>query len=397
MTTTAAAPSTTAGSVDRSELRRDLRQLTDAVCADHPDPYWREVDEARRYPQEFVDALTRTGLLGALVPEEYGGLGLGLGDASVVLEAINANGGNAGPVHAQLYTMASVLRHGSEEQKRRYLPGIATGEIRLQAFGVTEPTAGTDTTSIRSTATRTDDGYVVNGQKVFISRVQHSDLMLLLARTARREDGRRPSDGMSLFLIDLRETSGVDVRPIRTMVNHETNEVYFDNARIPADSLIGEEGKGFRYVLDGMNAERILIASECIGDGRWFVGRASRYASERQVFGRPIGQNQGVQFPIAQAHVHIEAADLMRWRAADLFDSGLPCGAEANMAKLLASNASWEAGDVALQTHGGYGMAAEYDIERKFRETRLYRIAPISSNLILSYVGEHVLGMPRSF
>ncbi|MTD16178.1 acyl-CoA dehydrogenase [Nakamurella sp. YIM 132087] len=378
-------------------MRRDLRQLTDAVCADHPDPYWREVDEARRYPQEFVDALTRTGLLGALVPEEYGGLGLGLGDASVVLEAINANGGNAGPVHAQLYTMASVLRHGSEEQKRRYLPGIATGEIRLQAFGVTEPTAGTDTTSIRSTATRTDDGYVVNGQKVFISRVQHSDLMLLLARTARREDGRRPSDGMSLFLIDLRETSGVDVRPIRTMVNHETNEVYFDNARIPADSLIGEEGKGFRYVLDGMNAERILIASECIGDGRWFVGRASRYASERQVFGRPIGQNQGVQFPIAQAHVHIEAADLMRWRAADLFDSGLPCGAEANMAKLLASNASWEAGDVALQTHGGYGMAAEYDIERKFRETRLYRIAPISSNLILSYVGEHVLGMPRSF
>ncbi|MCE0763225.1 acyl-CoA/acyl-ACP dehydrogenase [Pseudonocardia kujensis] len=382
---------------DRTELRRDLRALIDQICTDYPDAYWREVDEARRYPEEFVDALTGTGCLGALVPEEYGGLGLGLGDASVLLEGINANGGNAGPVHAQLYTMGSVLRHGSEEQKRRYLPDIAAGKVRLQAFGVTEPTAGSDTTSLRTTATRTDDGYVLNGQKVFISRVQHSDLMLLLARTTRREDVTRKSDGISMFLIDLREVSGVEARPIRTMVNHETNEVFFHDVHIPANALVGEEGRGFRYVLDGMNAERILIASECVGDGRWFVRRASRYASEREVFGRPIGRNQGVQFPIAQAHVHLEAADLMRWRAADLFDAGQPCGAEANMAKLLASEASWEAADVALQTHGGYGMAAEYDIERKFRETRLYRIAPVSSNLILSHIGEHVLGMPRSF
>ncbi|MGW6796606.1 acyl-CoA dehydrogenase family protein [Streptomyces chartreusis] len=382
---------------DRTELRRDLRALIDQICTDYPDAYWREVDEARRYPQEFVDALTGTGCLGALVPEEYGGLGLGLGDASVLLEGINANGGNAGPVHAQLYTMGSVLRHGSEDQKRRYLPDIAAGKVRLQAFGVTEPTAGSDTTSLRTFAARTDDGYVLNGQKVFISRVQHSDLMLLLARTTRREDVTRKSDGISMFLIDLREVSGVEARPIRTMVNHETNEVFFHDVHIPADALVGEEGMGFRYVLDGMNAERILIASECVGDGRWFVERASRYASEREVFGRPIGRNQGVQFPIAQAHVHLEAADLMRWRAADLFDAGQSCGAEANMAKLLASEASWEAADVALQTHGGYGMAAEYDIERKFRETRLYRIAPVSSNLILSHIGEHVLGMPRSF
>ena len=379
------------------ELRRDLRQLIDRVCRDHPDAYWREVDEARRYPEEFVDALTGTGCLGALVPEEYGGLGLGLGDASVILEAINANGGNAAPVHAQLYTMGSVLRHGSEEQKRRHLPGIASGELRLQAFGVTEPTAGTDTTSIRTTATRTDDGYVVNGQKVFISRVQHSDLMLLLARTTPRDAVERKTDGMSLFLIDLREAEGIDVRPIRTMVNHETNEVFFDNVRIPAGSLIGEEGHGFRYVLDGMNAERILIAAECIGDGRWFVDRAARYARDRVVFGRPIGSNQGVQFPIARAHVHIEAADLMRRRACDLFDAGEPCGAEANMAKLLAADASWEAADTALQTHGGYGLAADYDIERKFRETRLYQVAPVSTNLILSHIGQHVLNMPRSF
>ena len=379
------------------ELRRDLRQLIDRVCRDHPDAYWREVDEARRYPEEFVDALTGTGCLGALVPEEYGGLGLGLGDASVILEAINANGGNAAPVHAQLYTMGSVLRHGSEEQKRRHLPGIASGELRLQAFGVTEPTAGTDTTSIRTTATRTGDGYVVNGQKVFISRVQHSDLMLLLARTTPRDAVERKTDGMSLFLIDLREAEGIDVRPIRTMVNHETNEVFFDNVRIPAGSLIGEEGHGFRYVLDGMNAERILIAAECIGDGRWFVDRAARYARDRVVFGRPIGSNQGVQFPIARAHVHIEAADLMRRRACDLFDAGEPCGAEANMAKLLAADASWEAADTALQTHGGYGLAADYDIERKFRETRLYQVAPVSTNLILSHIGQHVLNMPRSF
>lgn len=380
-----------------SELRRDLRQLTDRICADYPDSYWQEVDAARRYPEEFVDALTGTGCLGALVPEEFGGLGLGLGDASVILEGINANGGNAGPVHAQLYTMGSLLRHGTDEQKRRYLPSIASGELCLQAFGVTEPTAGTDTTSIRTTAERSGDGYVINGQKVFISRVQHSDLMLLLARTTPREEASKKSEGMSLFLIDLREAEGVGLRPIRTMVNHETNEVFFDNVRVPADSLIGEEGRGFRYVLDGMNAERILIASECIGDGRWFVERASNYAREREVFGRPIGQNQGVQFPIARAHVNVEAADLMRWRACDLFDEGEPCGAEANMAKLLAADASWEAGNAALQTHGGYGFAAEYDIERKFRETRLYQVAPISTNLILAHIGQHVLKMPRSF
>ncbi|MCP9955717.1 acyl-CoA dehydrogenase family protein [Actinomadura madurae] len=382
---------------DRDGLRAELRQLIDTICADFPDAYWREVDAARRYPEEFVSALTKTGCLGALVPEEYGGLGLGLGDASVLLEGINANGGNAGPVHAQLYTMGSLLRHGSAEQKERYLPHIASGALRLQAFGITEPTAGTDTTALRTTAVRTDDGYVINGQKVFISRVQHSDLMLLLARTSKRSEVRRRSDGMSLFLIDLRDIDGVEVRPIQTMVNHETNEVYLTEVHVPADALIGEEGAGFRYVLDGMNAERILIASECVGDGRWFVRRASKYATEREVFGRPIGQNQGVQFPIARAHVHVEAADLMRWRAADLFDAGEPCGAEANMAKMLAADASWEAADVALQTHGGYGVATEYDIERKFRETRLYQIAPISTNLILSYVGEHVLGMPRSF
>jgi acyl-CoA dehydrogenase len=380
-----------------TELRRDLRNLIDQICADYPDAYWREVDQERRYPEEFVEALTDTGCLGALVPEEYGGLGLGLGDASVILEGINANGGNAGPVHAQLYTMGSLLRHGSEEQKKRYLPKIASGELRLQAFGVTEPTAGTDTTSIRTTATRTGDGYVVNGQKVFISRVQHSDLMLLLARTTPRDRVAKKSDGISLFIIDLRETEGIELRPLRTMVNHETNEVFFNDVHIPADSLIGEEGRGFRYVLDGMNAERILIAAECIGDGRWFVERASRYATERVVFDRPIGQNQGVQFPIARAHVHVEAADLMRWKACDLFDAGQPCGAQANMAKLLAADASWEAANAALQTHGGYGFTAEYDIERKFRETRLYQVAPISTNLILSYIGEHVLKMPRSF
>ena len=387
----------TSATAERTELRDDLRGLVRKVCESYGDGYWRALDETHQYPEEFVDALTGTGCLGALVPEEYGGLGLGLGDASVILETINANGGNAGPVHAQLYTMGSVLRHGSEEQKRKYLPAIAEGTLRLQAFGVTEPTAGTDTTRIRTTAVRDGKSYVVNGQKVFISRVQHSDLMLLLARTTPRDQVTRKSDGMSLFLIDLRETNGIEVRPIRTMVNHETNEVFFNDARIPADSLIGEEGRGFKYVLDGMNAERILIASECIGDGRWFVQRSARYANERVVFDRPIGQNQGVQFPIAKAHVHVEAADLMRWRASDLFDAGQPCGAEANMAKLLAADASWEAANAALQTHGGYGFTAEYDIERKFRETRLYQVAPISTNLILSYVGEHVLKMPRSF
>jgi acyl-CoA dehydrogenase len=380
-----------------TELRSDLRDLVDRICVDYPDDYWRARDQQHAYPEEFVDALTRTGCLGALVPEEYGGLGLGLGDASVILEQINRNGANAGPIHAQLYTMGAVLRHGSEEQRRAYLPDIARGALRLQAFAVTEPTAGTDTTNLRTMARRDGDSYVVNGQKVFISRVQHSDLMLLLARTTPRSEVQKKSDGLSLFLLDLRELQGISVNPLHTMVNHETNEVFFDDVRVPASALIGEEGRGFRYVLTGMNAERILVAAECIGDGRWFVDRASRYASERRVFDRPIGQNQGIQFPIARAHVNVEAADLMRWRAADLYDAGDPCGAEANMAKLLASEASWEAANAALQTHGGYGFATEYDIERKFRETRLYQVAPISTNLILSYVGEHVLKMPRSF
>jgi acyl-CoA dehydrogenase len=381
----------------QSEPRRDLRGLVDQICADFPDEYWRRLDKDHSYPEEFVQALTGTGCLGALVPEEYGGLGLGLGDASVILEQINRNGGNAGPVHAQVYTMGAVLRHGSEEQRRAYLPDIASGKLRLQAFAVTEPTAGTDTTSLRTTARRDGDSYVVNGQKVFISRVQHSDLMLLLARTTPVSEVEKKSHGLSLFLLDMREVSGLTVRPLETMVNHETNELFFDDMRIPASALVGEEGKGFRYILDGMNAERILIAAECIGDGRWFTERASRYASDRVVFGRPIGQNQGIQFPIARAHVNVEAADLMRWRAADLFDAHQPCGAEANMAKLLAADASWEAANAALQTHGGYGFTTEYDIERKFRETRLYQVAPISTNLILSYVGEHVLKMPRSF
>jgi len=382
---------------EQTELRRDLRDLVDRVCADFPDEYWRGVDKTRSYPEEFVSALTKTGCLGALVPEEYGGIGLGVGDASVILEQINRNGGNAGPVHAQLYTMGAILRHGSEEQRRRHLPGIASGDVRLQAFAVTEPIAGTDTTSIRTTARREGDSYVINGQKVFTSRVQHSDLMLLLARTTPRSETERRSQGLSLFLLDMRDVEGLSVRPLDMMVNHETNEVFFDDVAIPADSLIGEEGKGFRYVLDGMNAERILIAAECIGDGRWFVDRASRYATNREVFGRPIGMNQGIQFPIARAHINVESANLMRWRAADLFDDHAPCGTEANMAKLLAADASWEAANAALQTHGGYGFAAEYDVERKFRETRLYQVAPISTNLILSHVGEHVLKMPRSF
>lgn len=387
----------TTRSGQESELRRDMRDLVDRVCADYPDEYWRRLDRADQYPDEFVDALTATGALGALVPEEYGGLGLGLGDASVILEQINRNGANAGPVHAQLYTMGSVLRHGNEEQRRAYLPGIASGQLRLQAFGVTEPTAGTDTTSLRTTAVRDGDEYVISGQKVWTSRVQHSDLMLLLARTTPADQVERKSHGLSLFLIDLREAEGITVRPLQTMVNHETNEVFLDDVRVPASALVGEEGRGFAYILDGMNAERILIAAECVGDGRWFVDRASRYAGERVVFGRPIGQNQGIQFPIARAHVNVEAADLMRWRACDLFDAERSCGAEANMAKLLAADASWEAANACLQTHGGYGFATEYDVERKFRETRLYQVAPISTNLILSYVGQHVLGMPRSF
>lgn len=402
MSATTAPPSdvgsgTGTGTSHETELRRDMRGLVDRVCQDFPDEYWRRLDRENGYPEEFVAALTETGALAALVPEEYGGLGLGLGDASVILEQINFRGGNAGAVHAQLYTMSALLRHGSEEQRRAYLPDIATGALRLQAFGVTEPTAGTDTTSLRTTATRDGDEYVINGQKVWTSRVQHSDLMFVLARTTPVDQVAKKSDGLSLFLIDLREASGITVRPLETMVNHETNEVYFDDVRVPATSLVGEEGKGFKHVLTGMNAERILIAAECVGDGRWFVERASRYAGERVVFGRPIGQNQGIQFPIARAHVDVEAADLMRWKACDLFDAGLPCGAEANMAKLLAADASWEAANACLQTHGGFGFSTEYDIERKFRETRLYQVAPISTNLILSYVGQHVLGMPRTF
>ncbi|HET7034948.1 MAG TPA: acyl-CoA dehydrogenase family protein [Thermomicrobiaceae bacterium] len=384
---------------ERVALREELRRAVRELCGRFPGDYWRRLDEERAYPEAFVKALTEAGFLAALIPEEYGGLGLGLVEASIILEEINRRGGNAAAAHAQMYTMGTLLRHGSDEQKRAYLPRIAAGQLRLQAFGVTEPNSGTDTTNLRTTAVRDGDHYVVNGQKIFISRVQHSDLLLLLARTTPRDAVRRKSEGLSVFLVDLRQAlgHGLDLQPIRTMLNHETNALFFDDLRVPAENLIGEEGKGFRYILDGMNAERILIAAEAIGDGEFFVDRATAYASERVVFDRPIGQNQGVQFPIARAYVNLRAADLMRYRAAELFDRGEPCGAEANMAKLLAADASWEAGDVAMQTFGGYGFAVEYDIERKFRETRLFKTAPISTNLILSYVAEHVLGLPRSF
>ncbi len=376
-----------------------LRARVREFCKDFPDDYWRELDRTRSYPEAFTRAMTETGLLGALIPTEYGGLGMCLAEASVILEEVNYSGGNAGPAHAQMYVMGTLLRYGSEAQKRAYLPKIARGELRLQAFGVTEPDAGSDTTSLTTTAVRDGDRYIVNGRKIYISRVQHSDLMLLLARTTPLDRVQRKSHGLSVFLIDLHDAlaNGLTVAPIPIMMNNETNKLTFDNVPIPASSLIGEEGRGFRYILDGMNAERILIAAECIGDGHWFVERATRRAQERAVFGRQIGQNQGVQFPIARAHVNVEAADLMRFRAAEKFDRGEPCGAEANMAKLLAADASWEAANVALQTYGGYGFAAEYDIERKFRETRLYQVAPLSTNLILSYVAEHVLGLPRSY
>jgi acyl-CoA dehydrogenase len=385
--------------VARVELYEDLRQGVREVCARFPDSYWRELDAKREYPEEFVRAMTEAGYLGALIPEEYGGLGLSLAETSTILEEINRSGGNAQPAHAQVYTMGTLLRHGSKEQKREYLPKIASGEIRLQAFGVTEPEAGTDTTSMRTTAFRDGDHYIVNGRKIYISRAQHSDFMILLARTTPRDQAQRKSEGLSVFVFDLREAvaNGLTVKPRRVMINNETNELVFENLRIPASGLIGEEGKGFRYILDGMNAERILIAAECIGNGRWFVERATRRAKERVVFARPIGQNQGIQFPIAKAHISVEAADLMRFRAAELFDRGEPCGAEANMALLLAADASWEAANVAMQTYGGYSFDAEYDVERKFRETRLFQVAPISTNLILSYVAEHVLGLPRSF
>lgn len=380
---------------DHAEYRSAVREL----CAKFDSDYWQDVDSRAEYPEKFVQALTEAGWLAALIPSEYGGGGMNITEASVILEEINRSGANSGACHAQMYIMGTLLRHGSEEQKQRYLPAIARGELRLQAFGVTEPTAGTDTTKITTFAERRGDRYVVNGQKIFISRVQHSDLMLLLARTTPVARVQKKSAGLSVFLVDLRDSTnrGLTLRPIRNMVNHETNEVFFEDFEVPAENLIGEEGEGFRYILAGMNAERILIAAECIGDGYWFIDRARRYANERVVFDRPIGENQGIQFPIAQAYTNVRAADLMRYEAARLFGAGVPCGAEANMAKLLAADASWEAANVCLQTHGGLGFAAEYDVERKFRETRLYQVAPVSTNLILSYIGEHVLEMPRSF
>jgi acyl-CoA dehydrogenase len=381
------------------DQHQDIRDAMRALCAGFPDEYHRKVDEERGYPEAFVDALTKAGWLAAMIPQEYGGSGLGLTEASVIMEEINRSGGNAGACHGQMYNMGTLLRHGSGAQKRYYLPKIASGELRLQSMGVTEPSTGTDTTKIKTLAVKQGDRYVVNGQKVWISRIQHSDLMILLARTTPLTEVQRKSEGMSIFMVDLREAvgHGLTVRPIRNMVNHETNELFFDNLEIPAENLIGEEGKGFKYILDGLNAERTLIAAECIGDGYWFIDRITKYAKERNVFGRPIGQNQGVQFPIAEAYIEVEAANLMRWKACNLFDDHLPCGAEANMAKHLAAKASWEAANACLQFHGGFGFAAEYDVERKFRETRLYQVAPISSNLILSYIAEHVLGLPRSF
>lgn len=380
-------------------LYPEIREGVRALCADFPAEYHRQVDAERGYPTAFVEALTRAGWLAALIPQEYGGSGLGLAEASVIMEEINRSGGNAGACHGQMYNMGTLLRHGSSAQKDRWLPPIARGELRLQSMGVTEPTTGTDTTKIRTTAVRRGDRWVVNGQKVWISRVQHSDLMILLARTTPLAEVTRKSEGLSIFLVDLREAvgRGLSVRPIPNMVNHETNELFFENLEIPHENLIGEEGRGFKYILDGLNAERTLIAAECIGDGRWFVDKVSAYAKERIVFGRPIGQNQGVQFPIAEAHIEVEAADLMRWEACRRFDAHEPCGAQANMAKYLAAKASWEAANAALQFHGGFGFACEYDVERKFRETRLYQVAPISTNLILSYVAEHLLGLPRSF
>lgn len=378
---------------------QDIRDAVRALCAGFPDEYHRKIDEARAYPEAFVDALTKAGWMAALIPEEYGGSGLGLTEASVIMEEINRAGGNSGACHGQMYNMNTLVRHGSEEQRQKYLPDIASGELRLQSMGVTEPTTGTDTTKIKTTAVRRGDRYVINGQKVWISRVQHSDLMILLARTTPLNEVKKKSEGMSIFLVDIREAmkTGMEVKPIANMVNHETNELFFDNLEIPAENLIGEEGQGFKYILTGLNAERTLIAAECIGDGYWFTDRVVNYTKERVVFGRPIGQNQGVQFPISEAFIEVEAASLMRWEACRLYDAGQPCGAQANMAKYLAAKASWEAANACIQFHGGFGFANEYDVERKFRETRLYQVAPISTNLILSYVAEHMLGLPRSF
>jgi acyl-CoA dehydrogenase len=382
-----------------NDTHEEVRSGVRALCAQFPDEYFRKVDLARGYPTEFVDALTKAGWLAALIPAEYGGSGLSLAEASVIMEEINRSGGNSGACHGQMYVMNVLVRHGSERQKQEYLPKIASGDLRLQSMAVTEPTTGTDTTKLKTTAVRKGDHYVVRGQKVWISRVRHSDLMLLLARTTPLTEVRKKSEGLSVFIVDLREAigKGLTLRSIENMVNHETNELFFDDLEIPAVNLIGEEGKGFKYILDGLNAERVLIAAECIGDGYWFVERASKYANERVVFDRPIGRNQGVQFPIAESYIEVEAASLMRFRACELYDAKKSCGAEANMAKLLAAKASWEAGNVCLQTHGGFGFACDYDVERKFRETRLYQVAPISTNLILSYVAEHVLGLPRSF
>jgi acyl-CoA dehydrogenase len=381
------------------DVHQDLRHAVRDLCKAFPDSYWRELDAARAYPDAFVKTLTDAGYLAALIPEEFGGSGLGIGEAAVILEEINRSGGNAGACHAQMYTMGTLLRHGSDAQKRELLPKIATGELRLQAFGVTEPTTGSDTTQLKTTAKRVGNVYRVRGQKVWISRAEHSDLLLLVVRTTPIEEVKKRTEGLSILMVDLRAAvgHGLTIRPIRTMMNHATTELFFDDLEVPLSALIGEEGRGFRYLLDGLNAERILIAAECVGDGRWFIERAARYAKERVVFNRPIGQNQGVQFPIARAHVNIEAADLMRIKASEMFDRGEACGSEANMAKLLAADASWEAANVAVQTHGGFGFAEDYDIERKFRETRLYQVAPISTNLILAYVAEHVLGLPRSY
>jgi alkylation response protein AidB-like acyl-CoA dehydrogenase len=380
---------------DHAQIRASVR----ALCAKFPAEYWRGLDRERAYPADFVAALTEAGFLSALIPEAYGGSGLKLEDAAVILEEIHASGGNGAACHAQMYTMGTLLRHGSDAQKKRWLPRIASGALRLQAFGVTEPTSGSDTLSLRTTAVRKGDHYIVNGQKIWTSRAEHSDLMLLLARTAVREEAQSRTDGLSVFLVDMTLARGstISINPIRTMMNHATTEVFFDDLRVPADNLIGEEGKGFRYILSGMNAERILIAAECIGDAKWFIAKATAYAKERQVFGRPIGQNQGVQFPIARAYAQMRAAELMVREAAQLYQAGRDCGAEANMAKLIAADASWAAAEMCLQTHGGFGFAEEFDIERKFRETRLYQVAPVSTNLILSYLAEHVLGLPRSY
>jgi acyl-CoA dehydrogenase len=383
-----------------ADQHQDLRDAVRQLCVRYPGEYWRDLDARQGYPEEFVAALTKAGWLSVLIPTEYGGSGLGIREASVVLEEVNRSGGNSAVCHAQMYIMGTLLRHGNEEQKQRYLPDIASGRLRLQAFGITEPNSGSETTNIQTNAVRQSGGYRINGEKVFISRAEHSDLLLLLARTTPYDDVVNKTEGLSIFLVPLKEAVAagtIEIQPLRMMLNHHTTQLFIRDLVVPAENLVGEEGMGFRYLLDGLNAERILISAESVGDGRWFIDRAATYAKNRVVFGRPIGANQGVQFPIALAHAHVEAADLMRWKAAELFDNGLPCGAEANMAKLLAADAAWEAANACLDTHGGYGFAAEYDVERKFRETRLYKVAPINNNLVLAYVAQHVLGLPKSY